>query len=400
MRFYTLAGLGILFPLTSAYEIAFYPYFLTLHTGENYEPNYRVYPRFKCNAVPPEDLDGDPFARNVLVRTAADSVAPKVIVFYDNEDAGDVNPCRAENATVAAYFFRDRKPSQQILDADAVGKMTHFMEISEQSEEWAFLVDWLELEPGLVAVKDLTENAWFIADPDFLEVEIRGFDSDFGYDSAEDFSNGVDSEGNSESPAEDVEWPEMEQPYGTRFAPGQKVPDEDVYRSGFRDWRNARIKWGDYRSLPSEFTDKYPFDELRGMGYITNEEKEAKVQEEKRIHQQMARQLEREYEEDRLNQLRSQEKYTPTKPVPKVVLPADQGFLEDVVTEFGDSGSQETREPLSGFQGLNNIYIGLQQEGVNIEEEEVEIEKEVTTNQQAWAPGNMVNEADNEDTNE
>ncbi|KAK6543856.1 hypothetical protein TWF694_000583 [Orbilia ellipsospora] len=291
--------IATLLPFVVPYEIAFHPFWLAVHGEALYPLNYRVYPRFTCNPVPLEDLDSrtDNFVQNVVVRTAADAVGPpKVIVFYNARpplegQAYRTLPCAFRNGVAAAYF-REDKPSTQVFYVQNEGKFTHFKEIDEGMPEWGRIVDELELEPSEVGYND--GDGWWMTHDD--EITLHDFDWDEGYSSGLDYTfRGVDDKTQSTDIGEAVsgdEWdiefdgpywnpsgelgPEWRprEPYGTRWAPGQVVPDWEVYRPDFREWRNWRISLGDYRPLPSEFTEEYSYEQLKEMGYMVDEERE------------------------------------------------------------------------------------------------------------------------------
>ncbi|KAK6358367.1 hypothetical protein TWF730_007708 [Orbilia blumenaviensis] len=390
MRFHVLFasyGLGTVFPLVTAYEIAFYPYELSLHSRDSDPLRYRTYPRFKCHKIPM----GDPKSQgvqNILVRTAEEAIAPELIVFY-NAAEGDPNPCADENGRLAGYFFKNEKPSQQILYTSVGWNMNHFMDAGVDSDEWAALVDWLGLKPGQIAARDPDDPdlEWFEVDED---IEVKQYGDDHGYHTDGDFSYGEDSHGVMAPPKEGVKWPEMEE-NGTKYAPGQKVHDDAVYMSNYRDWRNARIRFGDYRPLPKEFTDTNTLQELQDMGYIIDIAKEMQMrdQRQKDLHESLA--LERVYEEDLYRQKKANNKYkdisnefkahpsgwnagSPQQHSEKT-FPAGnqyQAFLEDFALGYGSPGFQ-AQNPYTGLQRVSNMNAGpqgfVQQEGIEIEEE-------------------------------
>ncbi|KAF3915274.1 hypothetical protein AA313_de0200841 [Arthrobotrys entomopaga] len=292
--------------ITSSYEIAFHPFWLAVQ-GENLHPlTYNVFPRFTCNLIPLDDLEPDTnhFIQNVVVRTAEDAAGPpKVILFYDTRPplkgltrpTGPSSPCTFRNAVAAAYFWPE-KPSTQVFYVQNNSRFTHFKEIDEGMPEWGRLVRGLEMEPGEMGYFE--EGEWGKAYDE--EVELHDFDWDEGYSSGLEYSfrGGVGDDDKSQStdvgevhsgdewdiefegpywnPSGELgpEWKPRE-PFGTRWAPGQVVPDWEVYRPDFRDWRNWRIGLGDYRPLAEEFTEDYSFAELKKMGYMIDEEKEA-----------------------------------------------------------------------------------------------------------------------------
>ncbi|KAK6348305.1 hypothetical protein TWF718_006109 [Orbilia javanica] len=369
--------LGILIPLTVAYEIAFYPNWFYGLASEDEEPLYfHVYPRFQCNKIVADPGVNPRHTQNVLVRVSEEAIGPGLIVFYD-AGPDDDEPCHDENARSAAYFFKNNKPSQQLYYTHSSGYMTHFMEVDDTSELWSLLVDWVGIKPGSIATRDDQKNEdgedipkWIEDDTD--EVEVFAYDHDHGYNTGGEYSFGEDSEENMREPAEGVNLPEMEPEYGNEYAPGQKVPDHKVYWDTFRNWRNARIRFGGYRPITKEFTDKYSVDELRNMGYIIDDEKETQIRQQRDREKQQALNDERAFEKARYDQMEDEEKYTQisSRLRPPIQLaggrlqPNNQGFLEDVINPFNT--------------GVNNVYnygmFGgqddyMQQQRVEIEEE-------------------------------
>ncbi|KAK6517929.1 hypothetical protein TWF506_005101 [Arthrobotrys conoides] len=405
--------LGTLVLLTTAYEVAFYPGALNgLDSAEADELVFHVYPRFQCNKAilnnPNENTE------NVVVRVSEDSIAPGVIVFFDASE-NDPDPCKGENGIVAGYFFKDRKPSQQVLYADTMRQISHFMELTEDSDLYAYLVDWLELKPGRPAFNykylkkkdgaadDDSPPPWQVMD--WMDPRVFPYDHDFAYNTEEDLSLGINSDGELRPAAEGVIWPEMNSDHGSDLAPSQKVPENRVYRKKFRDWRNARYRYGDYRPIAKNFpSDIFTINDLKDMGYIIDEAKEMQIQHQRQEDKRKALNLERGYEEDRYNQLRAQEKYTGVSELYKQydfgsnVYPPEpykfdryQRRLQQDVANPGISG-------FGGAPGGNDMYVDteyLQQEGVEIEEDQdQDVNDEFA--QRYGGPGQLGYEADNE----
>ncbi|KAK6501642.1 hypothetical protein TWF481_009475 [Arthrobotrys musiformis] len=386
MRFRLVHSVGlILLPLAVAYEIAFYPYWLGLDSEGDDPMNYRVYPRFKCNKIIHENA-GQDFVQNIIVRVAEGATTPGLLVFYaPSED--DEEPCHEENGVVAAYFYKDKTEVQQRFYTERGGGMTYFREVGDDTDEWAILVDWLGLQPGEAALRVNGDG-----DEDFKEywkkwddtsVELYPYDEEHGYNTMADYSYGEDdeNEGTLREAAEGVVWPAIEGEYGNIFAPHQRVPDEDVYYESFRNWRNARIRFGDYRPITSEFTNIYPVEELRDMGYIIDDAIEARMRQQRQQERLDNLELERVYEEDRVKHQNAQEMYTRVGDMfnggefGSNVNPPDvndqrrktRPFLEDMIM-IGHDPAVVNQSP-----GINNNYgLGegfIQQENVQIEEE-------------------------------
>ncbi|KAF3093312.1 hypothetical protein TWF569_007708 [Orbilia oligospora] len=403
--------LGILVSLITAYEVALYPETLSgLDATEDDPLVFHVYPRFECNKA----IFGSRFRRtqNVIIRTAEDAMGPGLLAFYSAKK-DDPDPCKRENGILAGYFRKNVKPSTQVLFTDIMTEITHFMELTDQSELWAYLVDWMGMKPGNSAISYPKQKKKDFDSPpewefiNWYKMDILPYDHDFGYATEEDLNLGIGSEGELDEAVEGVQWPETNAEYGSILAPGQKVPDDKVYRGNFRDWRNARYRFGDYRPITKHFTQFNSLDKLRDMGYIIDDAKELQIRLRRLEEKQKASEIERGYEEVRHNKMKAEEKYTgvsdifkkfdfgmnvnPPQPFYQRLLQwGNNDFLEDAVDpEFPTFG---------GAPGVDtyNMYGGpeyLQQEGIEIEEEK---EDDSDFAQRYGGPGQIEYEADNE----
>ncbi|EPS38357.1 hypothetical protein H072_7950 [Dactylellina haptotyla CBS 200.50] len=173
---------------------------------------------------------------------------------------------------------------------------------------------------GQVVYKDNLDGEWFAYGD---TVDVRDFDADLAYASDMDYTFRSGDDDDSRTVSTNVgldrsgdEWdlefagpypvsfgpglePDIQVPYGTRWAPGQMVPDWEVYRSDYRDWRNWMISEGNYRGLSSDFTDRYTYDQLRRMGYLIDEPREMAIRRRKAEVQELAREAEGGYEQIR-----------------------------------------------------------------------------------------------------
>ncbi|EPS43486.1 hypothetical protein H072_2506 [Dactylellina haptotyla CBS 200.50] len=225
----------------TAYELAFFQEFLGNDYGHlpTRQIHWHVYPRFRCNAIDftgfehdEDDVERGFFVQNIIVRTAAEGVGPpKALVLYQRNSplSDSYSPC-----------------------------------------------DGQSIQRGEVKVYPFDEDLMFDSEfRDAIESD-EEIDGDGGDEAR---SIGI-ATAHSDHINEDVV-EDMEQYYvhgNPRLVIRQSVPDDDVYWTDFRDWRNRRIKVArEYRMLPSELTNKYSFGQLRRMGYIVDEEMEKEM---------------------------------------------------------------------------------------------------------------------------
>ncbi|KAF3171325.1 hypothetical protein TWF788_009920 [Orbilia oligospora] len=403
--------LGILVPLTTAYEVALYPEDLTgLDATEEDRLIFHVYPRFECNKAILTSRFHE--THNIIIRTAEDAAGPGLLAFYKAKK-NDPDPCRRENGILAGYFRKNVKPSTQVLFADLMTDITHFMELTDQSELWGYLVDWMGMKPGDSAISYPNQKKKDFDSPpewefiNWYKMDILPYDHDFGYGTEEDLDLGIDSEGGLEEAAEGVQWPEMNAEYGSVLAPGQKVPDDEVYRGNFRDWRNARYRFGDYRPITKHFTQFNSLGKLRDMGYIIDDAKELQIKQRRLEEKQRASEIERGYEEASHNKMKAEEKYTDVSDIYKKFdfgmnvnppQPSDLRLLQRGNNDFLEDAVYPEFPTFGGAPGVENynMYGGqeyLQQEGIEIEEEK---EDDSDFAQRYGGPGRIEYEADNE----
>ncbi|KAF3309267.1 hypothetical protein TWF173_011270 [Orbilia oligospora] len=347
--------LGILVPLITAYEVALYPETLTgLDATEDDPLVFHVYPRFECNKA----ILGSRFrqTQNVIIRTAEDAMGPGLLAFYSAKK-DDPDPCKRENGILAGYFRKNVKPSTQVLFTDIMTEITHFMELTDQSELWAYLVDWMGMKPGNSAISYPKQKKKDFDSPpewefiNWYKMDILPYDHDFGYATEEDLNLGIDSEGELDEAVEGVQWPETNAEYGSILAPGQKI-------------------------------------RLRRL-----EEKHK------------ASEIERGYEEARHNKMKAEEKYTGVSDVFKkfdfgmnVNPPQPQRLLQRGNNDFLEDAVDPEFPTFGGAPGVDtyNMYGGpeyLQQEGIEIKEEK---EDDSDFAQRYGGPGQIEYEADNE----
>ncbi|KAF3289658.1 hypothetical protein TWF970_003425 [Orbilia oligospora] len=352
--------LGILVPLVAAYEVALYPETLTgLDATEDDPLVFHIYPRFECNKA----ILGSRFrqTQNVIIRTAEDAMGPGLLAFYSAKK-DDPDPCKRENGILAGYFRKNVKPSTQVLFTDIMTEITHFMELTDQSELWAYLVDWMGMKPGNSAISYPKQKKKDFDSPpewefiNWYKMDILPYDHDFGYATEEDLDLGMDSEGELDEAVEGVQWPETNAEYGSILAPGQKVPDDKI--------------------------------RLRRL-----EEKHK------------ASEIERGFEEARHNKMKAEEKYTGVSDVFKkfdfgmnVNPPQPQRLLQRGNNDFLEDAVDPEFPTFGGAPGVDtyNMYGGpeyLQQEGIEIEEEK---EDDSDFAQRYGGPGQIEYEADNE----
>ncbi|KAF3234408.1 hypothetical protein TWF192_001543 [Orbilia oligospora] len=349
--------LGILVPLTTAYEVALYPEDLTgLDATEEDRLIFHVYPRFECNKAILTSRFHE--THNIIIRTAEDAAGPGLLAFYKAKK-NDPDPCRRENGILAGYFRKNVKPSTQVLFADLMTDITHFMELTDQSELWGYLVDWMGMKPGDSAISYPNQKKKDFDSPpewefiNWYKMDILPYDHDFGYGTEEDLDLGIDSEGGLEEAAEGVQWPEMNAEYGSVLAPGQKI-------------------------------------------------KQRRLEEKQR-----ASEIERGYEEASHNKMKAEEKYTDVSDIYKKFdfgmnvnppQPSDLRLLQRGNNDFLEDAVYPEFLTFGGAPGVENynMYGGqeyLQQEGIEIEEEK---EDDSDFAQRYGGPGRIEYEADNE----
>ncbi|KAF3225478.1 hypothetical protein TWF191_005185 [Orbilia oligospora] len=379
--------LGILVPLTTAYEVALYPEDLTgLDATEEDRLIFHVYPRFECNKAILTSRFHE--THNIIIRTAEDAAGPGLLAFYKAKK-NDPDPCRRENGILAGYFRKNVKPSTQVLFADLMTDITHFMELTDQSELWGYLVDWMGMKPGDSAISYPNQKKKDFDSPpewefiNWYKMDILPYDHDFGYGTEEDLDLGIDSEGGLEEAAEGVQWPEMNAEYGSVLAPGQKVPDDE------------------------HFTQFNSLGKLRDMGYIIDDAKELQIKQRRLEEKQRASEIERGYEEASHNKMKAEEKYTDVSDIYKKFdfgmnvnppQPSDLRLLQRGNNDFLEDAVYPEFLTFGGAPGVENynMYGGqeyLQQEGIEIEEEK---EDDSDFAQRYGGPGRIEYEADNE----
>ncbi|KAF3918664.1 hypothetical protein AA313_de0205706 [Arthrobotrys entomopaga] len=305
---YTTSYLSIFAHLqwVSAYQLAFFPEFLGTDTASRPTSQviFHTYPRFRCNAIDfaghsdeddVEDLDRnyahDPkrgdnfFVQNIVLRISAVATGPpKAIAIYD-ADPNAAHPCDLDEYMTRVIRWLPLKPSTQSYFTTFTGYMTHFKEIRQGDREWAIVAE-NKLRPGDVAGWDMRKESWDVSRKD---VDVYPFDQDLAFDGT--FANNLDSDDEDDAEAlrildeldhntvhsdsldendpKDMEFLHF---FGNpKWSTRQEVPPQSVYRKGYRDWRNYRLKRAkEYRRLPIWLTRKFGIDRLRKMGYVVD----------------------------------------------------------------------------------------------------------------------------------